>query len=321
MVVNCVAYKHGERIADISVDEISEILEQEGTFVWLGLHEPDAALLLKIQAEFGLHELAIEDARSAHQRPKLEEYGESLFVVLHTAQWWEESMHLGETHVFVGRRFLVTVRHGPSLSYAKVRERCEAAPARLAKGPGYALYALMDFVVDNYAPIVEAFRRKLDRLESEIFSGRFSHQTIEQLYELKQELLVLRGASAPLLDVCNELMRFHTEIVSKESRVYFRDIYDHVRRIVEASDTMREMVTAAMQVHLSLASVGQNEVVKRLAGWGAILAIPTMVFSLYGMNFRYMPEVDWPVGYPLVLTAVGVACVVLYRRLRRVGWL
>jgi magnesium transporter len=321
MVVNCVVYRHGERVGDIPVERISDVLAEEGTFVWVGLHEPDTALLRTIQAEFGLHELAVEDALSAHQRPKLEEYGESLFVVLQTAQWWEDSMHLGETHVFVGKRFLVSVRHGPSITYSKVREHCEANPGRLAMGPGYALYAVMDFIVDSYAPIVARFSARLEELESAIFAQSFSRATIEQLYDLKRELQLLRGAAAPVLDICTELMRLHSDIVPKETKEYFRDIRDHARRVVEAADAMREMLTAAMQVHLALASVAQNEVVKRLAGWGAILAIPTMVFSLYGMNFEYMPETHSPWGYPLILAGVVLGCAWLYRRLRRVGWL
>ena len=321
MVVNCVAYRHGERIGDIPVEQISDVLAQDGTFVWVGLHEADATLLRTIQMEFGLHELAVEDALSAHQRPKLEEYGDSLFVVLQTAQWWEDSMHLGETHVFVGKRFLVSVRHGPSLTYSKVRERCEANPARLAMGPGYALYAVMDFIVDNYAPIVERFGDRLEHLESAIFAESFDRHAIEQLYDLKRELQQLRSAAAPVLEICTELMRLHSDIIPKETKEYFRDIRDHARRVVEAADAMREMLTAAMQVHLALASVAQNEVVKRLAGWGAILAIPTMVFSLYGMNFRHMPELDWRFGYPMVMAIVVLGCAWLYRRLRRVGWL
>ena len=321
MVVNCVAYKNGERLGDISVEQISDVLEQEGTFVWVGLHEANAELLLRIQAEFALHELAVEDARSAHQRPKLEEYGDSLFVVLQTAQWWEDGMHLGETHLFVGKRFLVSVRHGPSLTYAGVRERCEAHPQRLAMGPGYALYAVMDFVVDNYAPVVERFSERLEGLEGAIFAEQFDRKTIEQLYKLKRDLQLLRGAAAPVVDICTELMRMHPDIAPKETREYFRDIRDHSRRVVEATDAMREMLTAAMQVHLALASVAQNEVVKRLAGWGAILAIPTMVFSLYGMNFRHMPELGWRWGYPLVMAGVLAGCLLLYRRLRRAGWL
>jgi magnesium transporter len=321
MVVNCVAYKNGERLGDISVEQISDVLEQEGTFLWVGLHEANTELLLKIQAEFGLHELAVEDARSAHQRPKLEEYGDSLFVVLQTAQWWEDGMHLGETHLFVGKRFLVSVRHGPSLTYAGVRERCEAHPQRLKMGPGYALYAVMDFVVDNYAPVVERFSGRLESLEGAIFGDSFDRTAIEHLYKLKRELQLLRGAAAPVVDMCTELMRMHPDIIPKQTREYFRDIRDHSRRVVDSTDSMREMLTAAMQVHLALASVAQNEVVKRLAGWGAILAIPTMVFSLYGMNFKHMPELDWWGGYPLVMGAVAVGCAWLYRRLRRVGWL
>jgi magnesium transporter len=321
MIVNCVAYKNGTKLGDIAIQEIGEVLKQEGTFVWLGLHEPDEALLRSIQAEFCLHELAIEDAHKAHQRPKLEEYGDSLFVVLQTAQLWEDAIHFGETHVFVGRRFLVSVRHGPSLTYAKVRQRCESMPDRLAQGPGFALYAIMDFVVDNYGPIADSLRDRLDGLEESIFKRRLDRDVLEDLYDLKRQLLTLRAAVEPLLEVCSSLMRVHTVIIPKETRVYFRDIYDHVRRVTEATSDMREMLTAAMQANLALVTVGQNEVVKRLAGWGAILAIPTMLFSLYGMNFKHMPELDSPLGYPLVLLAVGIVCVWLYRRLKRVGWL
>lgn len=321
MIVNCIAYKRGERLGQITVDEISDVLEQDGTFVWVGLLEPDAAVLLKMQIEFGLHELAVEDARTAHQRPKLEEYGDSLFLVLQTAKWSDDGMHLGETHLFVGKRFLVSVRHGPSFTYARVRERSEAHPLRLALGPGYALYAVMDFIVDNYAPIVAHFSERLESLEGAIFGGTFDRAAIEALYKLKRELQVLRGAAEPVIDICTELMRLHADIVPKATREYFRDISDHSRRVVEAIDAMREMLTAAMQVHLALASVSQNEVVKRLAGWGAILAVPTMVFSLYGMNFRHMPELDWRAGYPLVMAGVAAGCGWLHRRLRLKGWL
>ncbi len=321
MVVNCVAYKHGKRVGPIKLEQISDVLQQEGTFVWLGLREPTATLLTKIQAEFGLHELAIEDTRSAHQRPKLEEYGSSLFLVLQTAQCTEGAVEFGETHIFAGSRFLISVRHGSPLSYRKVRERCESMPQWLAKGPGFALYALMDFVVDHYVPVIDGLQERFERLEADIFKRRFSRETLEQLYELKRELLHLRGATAPLLDICSELMRFHASIIPKEIRFYFRDISDHVKRINQRIDGMREMLTAAMQVHLALVTVGQNDVVKRLAGWGALLAIPTMVFSLYGMNFKHMPELEGRFSYPAVLGAVIIACILLYRKLKRAGWL
>jgi magnesium transporter len=320
-IVDCIAYKNGERLGEIPIEDISEVLKEEGTFVWLGLHEPDEALLAKLQEEFGLHELAIEDARVAYQRPKLEEYADSLFVVLKTTQLWDDRVRLGEVHVFVGTRFIVAVCHGPVLSFEKVRERFEAVPHLLAKGPGFALYALMDYVVDDYLPIAEHFEGRFERMEATIFKGQFDRGSIERLYDLKRSLLDLRNAAAPLLDVGQQLMRFHRELIPKETRVYFRDVHDHATRIVESTDRLREMMTAALHVNLALVTVGQNEVVKRLAGWGAILAIPTVVFSLYGMNFDFMPELEWPFGYPLVLAGTLASCVVLYRRLKRAGWL
>jgi len=321
MVVNCVAYRNGERLRDITIEEISDVLREEGTFVWLGLHDPDEQLLRQIQQEFGLHELAIEDALAAHQRPKLEEYGDTLFLVLHTAQMADREIRFGETHVFVGRRFVVSVRHGPSLTYTRVRERCETIPARLAQGPGFVLYAIMDFIVDNYRPIVDDMHQRFDYLEAHLFEAHFNRERLEELYDLKRQLLNLAAAAAPMQEICGELMRRHTEFIPKESRVYYRDVQDHAKRVTQSIDSMREMVTAAMQVNLALVAVGQNEVVKKLAGWGAILAIPTMVFSLYGMNFRNMPELEAPWGYPAVLGVVVVACIWLYRRLRRDEWL
>lgn len=321
MVMKCVAYKQGHRIGDITIEEISDVLKQEGTFVWLGLRESNDALLDKIQAEFGLHELAVEDARSAHQQPKLEAYGDTLFLVMQTAHWFGDTAHFGETHVFVGARFLVSIRHGSPLAFAKVRERCESMPQRLAKGPGFVLYSIMDYVVDNYMPVVNRLQQGLEDLEADIFKHQYQRETLEELYELKRELVLLRNAIEPLMDICSELMRFHDHIIPKDVRFYYRDIYDHVKRINQTIDGMREMLATAMQVHLATVTVRQNEVVKRLAGWGAILAIPTMVFSLYGMNFKHMPELEFDYSYPVVLGGVFIACLFLYVRLKRIDWL
>ena len=321
MIMKCVAYKNGISLGDLSIEAISEVLKHEDTFVWLGLREADSDLLARIQEEFGLHELAVEDARSAHQRPKIEEYGESLFLVLHTAVLEANSVNFGETHIFVGSRFLVTVRHGSSMSLNKVRMRCESMPTQLAKGPSFALYCIMDFIVDNYMPVVEGLQERFDLLEQAIFQQRPSRKTLEGLYELKGELLSLHAAITPLIDIYNELMRFHKGFVGKEVRVYFRDIADHIKRIDQSIDTTREMLVAAMQVHLTFETVRQNEVVKGLAGWGAILAIPTMVFSWFGMNFKYMPELDWKYSYPVVMVVVLLGSLLLYLRLKRRGWL
>jgi len=321
MIVNCVAYRQGQRLGDVAIEAISEVIKQVGTFVWLGLHEPDETLLLKIGKEFGLHELALEDAHHAHQRPKIEVYGDSLFAVLKTAQLENKHVIYGETHLFVGVNFLVSVRHGASTSYKQARERCEHEPNMLSRGPGFALYALLDFVVDNYQPIVAQFEKELDELEADIFKEQFNPLTIGRIYDMKRELLKLRDAALPVSDICSELMRFHEQIIPKELRVYLRDIQDHITRLIDSIDNMREVLTAAMQVNLALVGIRQNDVVKRLAGWGAILAIPTVIFSLYGMNFSTMPELKWKAGYPSVLVITLVGCYLLYRKLKKTGWL
>ncbi len=321
MIMKCVAYENGVSIGDVTIEDISEVVNQPNTFVWLGLREANRDLLYKIQEEFGLHDLAIEDACSAHQRPKIEEYGDSLFMVLHTAQVHADSVEFGETHIFLGPRFLVTVRHGASDSLNKVRTRCEAMPQQLSKGPGFALYSVMDFIVDNYMPVIDALQARFDVLESAIFQYKPSRQTMEGLYELKRELLLLESAIIPAIDICHELMRDRFGMIPHEVRVYFRDIADHIQRIHQSIHSMREMLLAAMQVHLTFETVRQNDIVKKLAGWGAILAIPTMVFSWYGMNFKHMPELEWAYSYPVVIGTVIVASSLLYWRLKRVNWL
>ena len=321
MIVNCVAYRGGKSLGDIPLEEISEVLKEPGTFIWLGMHEPDTQLLRKVQEEFSLHDLAIEDALHAHQRPKLEAYADSLFIVIETAQLENDQVRFGETHLFVGQNFIVTIRHGSSVSYAPVRQKCETAPHRLGLGPGYALYSVMDFVVDNYQPVMERLQARFQELEQEIFDKSFDRESIAQLYKLKGELIKLRDAVSPINDISSQLIRFHEDVVRKELRHYFRDIEDHVTRITKAVDTVREMLTTAIQVNLALVTVGQNEVVTRLAGWGAILAIPTVVFSMYGMNFKVMPELGERFGYPLVVGATVLACTLLYRRLVRAGWI
>jgi magnesium transporter len=322
-VVNCAAYSGGRRVAEVAIDEIGPALKQDDRFVWIGLHEPDEELLRTVQLAFGLHDLAIEDAHLAHQRPKLERYEESLFVVLRTAQMNREQhrIEFGETHLFVGPRYVVSVRHGASLSYAQVRTRCEAAPRLLCQGPGFVLYAIMDFVVDHYFPIVDALEDELEALEDQIFAESFSRQTTRRIYELKRDLLEVKRAVSPLVDVCNRLMRFDFELIPEDTRPYFRDVYDHVIRINEIVDNLRELLTSALEANLSLISVSQNDAMKRLAGWAAIIAVPTMIAGVYGMNFRFMPELEHPWGYPVVMGVMLTACGFLYYQFKRSGWL
>jgi magnesium transporter len=321
-VINCVVYdRHGKR-HDISLDAISDVLAvDDGSFVWVGLYEPEDTVLDKLQEEFGLHDLAVEDAQHAHQRPKLEAYGNSLFVAVHTAQTIDEHIRFGETHAFLGARYLVTVRHGASLSYAPARARVEREADLLALGPAYGLYAVLDYVVDNYLPIVSEFRDALNALEKDIFAETYSRDTIVKLYELKRELTQLRLAVSPMQDILAQLTRMHGGLIPEEVRLYFRDVLDHAVRINESTDTLREMLTAAMSVNLALVTVNQGEVVKKLAGWAALLAAPTLIASWYGMNFKHMPELEGRHSYWILIGIVAVICTGLYRYLRKVRWL
>ena len=321
-VVNCAAYTREGVRREISLEQVSDVLEvDDGSWVWVGLHEPDESLLDQLQEEFDLHDLAVEDAHHAHQRPKIEAYGSSLFIAVHTAQAVRGQVAFGETHVFMGPRYLLTVRHGASLTYASVRSRCEREPELLAMGPSYGLYAVLDFIVDNYLPIVDEFREKLNELEQDIFAESFRRGTVIKLYELKRELTRLRLAVAPMQDITGQLARMHTGMIGEEMRLYFRDVYDHTLRVNEATDTLREMLTAAMSVNLALVTVGQGEVVKRLAGWAALLAAPTLVASWYGMNFVHMPELAGRYSY-LALVGVTVSIVAgLFVVLRRAKWI
>ena len=319
--VNVVVYREGRRIDDMTIDDVGAAIMEPGTFVWLDMHEPDDSQLLRIQRDFGLHELAIEDAHQAHQRPKIDTYSNSLFIVLKTAQLNADQVVYGEIHLFVGPNFLVSVLHGASASCAHLLQRSEDGMKGLPKGPGFALYAVLDFAADNYQPVVIQFEKDFEALETDIFKDQFDKLVIERLYALKRDLLELRNAALPLAEISSELMRLHEDLIPKELRAYFRDIKDHVSRLVGLIDGMRDMLTTAMQVNLALVAHNQNEVVKRLAGWGAILAIPTVIFSLYGMNFQWMPELKWKIGYPITLAVTALGCVLVYRRLRNAGWM
>jgi magnesium transporter len=322
-VINCIVYADGHRDKNLEIKTISEALKQPDRFVWIGLHEPSEELLRQVQKEFGLHDLAIEDAHRAHQRPKIEMYGDSFFIVLRTAQLNDQKLRteFGETHFFVGSRYLVSVRHGSSLSYTNVRARCEAKPQLLRMGPAFALYALMDSIVDQYFPIVDALEQKLQALEEKIFSEAFSRETTAQIYQLKCELLEVKRAVSPLIDICNRLMRFDLELIPEGTQPYFRDVYDHAIRINEMVDILRELLTTALEANFSLVSISQNEVTKKFAGWAAIIALPTMIAGIYGMNFQWMPELSWHYSYPLILILTTVLCIFLYVRFKRSGWL
>ncbi len=322
-VVNCVAYHKGLRVANVEINEISSMLRKRDHFVWVGLHEPGADLLKNIQQAFGLHDLAIEDSFKAHQRPKLETYGDSIFLVLRNVQIVPNDYHIdfGETHFFLGPNYIVNIRHGSSLAYTEVRARCEETPELLSKGPAFALYAVMDSIVDQYFPVIEELEKELDEVEDEIFGNKPTRGTTQRIYELKRELLEVKRVITPIIDICNRLMRFDIKLVPDDTRPYFRDVYDHAIRINEMLETTRDLVTAALEANFSLTSISQSEVSKKFAGWAAIIGVPTMIAGIYGMNFEAMPELHWTYAYPVVLIVTFCLCIILYIFFKRSGWL
>jgi len=321
-IINCAAYSDGKRIADVELNKVHEVLKDPKQFVWIGLHEPSEEVLKRVQEEFDLHDLAIEDAHLAHQRPKIELYGDSVFIVLRTSQISSDyHIEFGETHFFLGKNFIVTVRHGSSVPYTEVRSRCEAMPELLSKGQGFVLYAVMDFIVDRYFPVVQDMEQELVGIEEKIFKAKPNRQTTEQIYQLKRELLEVKRAVSPLVDVCNRLMRFDIKYISTETQPYFRDIYDHVIRINEMIDNTRELLNTALEANFSLISISQNDTSKKFAGWAAIIAVPTMVAGFWGMNFKFMPEIEWEYGFHAIIVGTIIACFLLYYLFRRSGWL
>jgi len=321
MVVNCAAYQSGCRVADIDLSEAAAPDAGRGGFVWIGLHEPDEELLRNVQQRFGLHDLAVEDAHVAHQRPKLEVYGDSIFIVLRTAQLQGGKIQCGETHIFAGRGYVVTVRHGSTPGYADVRARCESAPKMLSMGEGFVVYSILDFVVDNYFPVLHELEAELERLEEAIFADATDRPHVERVYELRHELLTLRRAVQPLQEVCNRMMRFDSPLIDQSMHPYFRDVHDHVIRVVEGIGNLIALVRAAMEANLQLTALQQNNIIKMFSVAAVVLMPPTLVASIYGMNFKQMPELEWPFGYPFALALMVAAAILPYLFFKWRKWL
>lgn len=321
MLVNCVVYKEGKVVAEIPPSDISKYVSRPDCFVWVALRDATDAELFEMQREFGLHELAVEDARHGHQRPKIEEYGDSLFVVLHTVEILEGEIHTGELDIFVGRNYVLSVRNRTERGFQDVRKRTEREPDLLRHGSSYVLYALMDAVVDRYFPVLDALETELESIERQIFAGTSPRANIEALYNLKQKLMTLKHAVGPLLESIGKLFGGRVPQVCVGMGDYFRDIYDHLVRLNQGIDSTREMLTTAISVNLSLITLQEGEVTKRLAAYGALVAVPTMIGGIYGMNFDHMPELHWKFGYPLALALMFGIDAFLFWRFRRAGWL
>ena len=321
MLINCVAYQNGAKLADLSIEEISDYLMQEDCFIWVALRDATDAELAKMQEEFGLHDLAIEDAHHGHQRPKIEEYGDTLFVVMHLIEMVHAELTVGEISVFVGRNFILSIRNRSNQHFLGVRERCEREPQLLRLGSGFVLYALMDAVVDRYFPVIDDLESRLESIEDHLFDQGAALTNIEQLYELKRKVVVLKHAAMPLMEAAGKLHGGRVPPVCATSHEYFRDVYDHLTRINAAIDAMRDTISTAILVCQSTVSIEQNEVNKRLAAWAGIFAVATAFAGIWGMNFQHMPELKLEYGYPLALLVIAAICGFLYYRFKRSGWL
>jgi magnesium transporter len=320
-VVNSTVYTGGQKIADVAIDEAGDWSKRPGHIVWIGLFEPSDDLLQRVQRQFDLHPLAIEDAANAHQHPKLEQYGEGIFIVARTAQMVDGRIAFGETHLFVGRGYIVTVRHGASVSYAAVRQRAEACPTVLSHGEDYIVYSILDFIADNYVPVLERIHAEVEALEDIVLATTLSQSDIERLYMLRRDLLRLRNAAGPLVEVCNRLEHTQLMPINKEMQPHFRDVTDHVRRVREEIDALREVLAFAFEASLMAGQAQQTVIARRLAAWAAILAVPTAIAGIYGMNFEHMPELKWAYGYFLVIGIIIAICTTLYVQFRRNSWL
>jgi magnesium transporter len=322
MLISCVVYQDGKKVAEIATREIHEYLHRPNCFVWVAVHDPAAPELDEMQKEFGLHPLALEDARSGHQRPKIEEYGDSLFAVLHLIETIDGEFRTGEVAIFAGPNYVLSVRSHAAKGFQEVRARCEREPELLRQGSGYVLYALMDAVVDRYFPLLDTLENELDAIERRIFAPQSSPRTnIEALYDLKQRLMTMKHAVAPLLEGVSNLSGARVPAICAGIREYFRDVTDHLQRLNQTADSIRDTVATAISVNLSMVTLQENETMKRLAAYAALVAVPTMIAGIYGMNFEHMPELSWRYGYGLTLLVMAALDGYLFYRLRKAKWL
>lgn len=323
MLVNCVAYQNGRKLADIAIEDISEYVSRPDCFVWVAAADPPDSEIDLLAEEFGLHELAVEDAKRPHQRPKLDEYGDDLFAVLRTVERASPDADLseGQVAIFIGRNYVLSVRKNVLKGFTDVRMRNEREPELLRHGAGYVFYALMDAVVDRYFPVLDSLEEELERLEESIFRSTPTRASIEAFYDLKHEVMTLKHAVGPLMEVAGKLYGGRVPMLCAGLGEYFRDVYDHLNRVNAAVEQMREMLQTAISVSFTLINLSESETTKRLAAWGALITIPTLIAGVYGMNFEHMPELKWTYGYPLVMGFMLAVCAGLFVAFKRSKWL
>src|SRR4051812_26340425 len=326
MIIDCAVYEDGKRReGSLELDQAYEAGRNgdgHSRFVWIGLKEPSAEEFDSVAREFHLHELAVEDAIKAHQRPKIEVYDETLFVVLKTARYHDdtETVEIGEILLFVGNGFIVTVRHGSATELHDVRLKTERRADLLRCGPGAVLHQIIDRVVDDYEPVLAGIEDDIEEVEADVFSPKRTNPT-ERIYKLKREVLEMHRATAPLAEPLKRLASGFYEVVHEDIHEYFRDVYDHVLRANETVDGFREMLNGILDANAAQVGVRQNDDMRKISAWVAIAAVPTAIAGIYGMNFKHMPELGWSFGYPVALVLMALICLFLYRQFKRAGWL
>jgi magnesium transporter len=322
MLIKSVVYENGRKVAEIPSSDIHSYVCRPGCFIWVAMRDRDVALLEQMREQFDLHPLAVEDAQQGHQRPKIEEYGDLIFAVLHMVEPGDPDLRVGEVDIFAGPNYILSVRSGVEKGFDDVRARCEAEPELLSHGSCYVLYALMDAVVDRYFPILDQLEDQLEEIEKRIFTvDGDPRKNIQALYELKQRLMTLKHAVAPLAEGVSNLFGARVPARVAALKEYFRDIYDHLQRLNQIIESNRDTVTSATSVNLSMIAMQENETMKRLTAYAALVAIPTCIAGIYGMNFTDMPELHWHYGYPVCLSVMAALDGYLFYVLRKAKWL
>jgi magnesium transporter len=297
------------------------VVDRPGDFIWIGLHEPDDAMLLRVQEHFGLHPLAVEDSLDPRHLPKLETYGDHLFLVARTAHLTGDRIAYGNTAIFVGRQFIVTVRLGSDRSHRPVRAHLESTPWLLRHGPDYVLHAILDFIIDGYVPLIDALEERVLAMEDRAIDTFLDRAETARLFAMRRELFRLQRIMGPMEDMTGQVLNLHLPQIDGDMHPYFRDLLDHVRRIIYRAAGLRDTLASVIEISGLLEQQRQGAITRQLAAWAAILAVPTAIAGIYGMNFKYMPELTWRYGYPLITGGMAVICIGLYVRFKRAGWL
>lgn len=319
-VVAAFAYADGKRVREVSLDPQS-LAPREGEFLWIGLLEPDEAEMRVLQAQFDLHPLAVEDALHARQMPKVDVYGDQLFVVAKTAHLAADRIEYGETDIFLGRSHIITVRHGSARAHNELRHQLEASPNLLAHGGDYVLHAVLDFIVDGYLPIVDSIEDEILQMEQRALDAFLGRAEVTKIFGLRRELMRFRKLLGPMEQVASHLEHHDLPCVDSEVRLYFRDVRDHIQRVGVLVESLRDILSSVFEISSLLEQQRQGAITRQLASWAAILAVPTAIAGIYGMNFEHMPELRWKYGYFVVVAAIVVICGLLYRRFKRAKWL